>query len=71
MCLFFLGTLLGMTIIGFFGLLGIYAVKEIFSYLFIHCSDLMLHTMFFIFGVIGVVIGWGIFCNFADKLKDS
>lgn len=71
MGLFFLGALLGMALIGFFGLLGIYAVEGIFSYLFTHCSDLMLYAMFFIFGVIGVVIGWGVFCNFADKLKDS
>lgn len=70
-CLFFLGVLIGMTLMGFFGLLGICAVKEIFNYLFTHCSDLMLYTMFFIFGVIGAAIGWGVFCNFADKLKDS
>ena len=71
MCLFFLGVLIGMTLMGFFGSLGIHAVKEIFSYLFTHCSDLIWYTMFFIFGIIGVVIGWSIFCKFADKLKDS
>lgn len=71
MCLFFLGALFGMALIGFFGSLGIHAVKEIFSYLFTHCNYLMWCIMFFLFGVIGVVIGWNIFCKCADKLEDS
>ena len=71
MSLFFLGALFGMALIGFFGSFGVYTVKEIFSYLFTHCSDLMWYIMFFIFAIIGVVSGWSIFCKFADKLKDS
>jgi len=71
MSLFFLGALFGMSLIGFSGALGVYTVKEIFSYLFIHCSALMWYTIFFIFGIIGVLIGWNIFCKCADKLKDS
>lgn len=71
MCLFFLGALFGMALIGFFGATGIFAFNEIFRYLFTHCSDLMWYTIIFIFGVIGIMVGWGVFCNFADKLKDS
>ena len=66
---YFLVALIGMCIIGFFGLIGICAVKEIFSYLFTHCSDLMWYIVFFIFGLIGTVVGWGIFCDGCDKLK--
>lgn len=68
---YFLVSLMGMCMIGFFGLLGICAVKGIFSYLFTHCSDLMWYTLFFAFGLIGVVCGWGIFCDGVDKLKNN
>ena len=66
---YFLVACIGMYMIGFFGLLGICAIKGIFNYLFTHCNDLMWYTLFFAFGVVGVVIGWRIFCNGADKLK--
>lgn len=66
---YFLVAFIGMCMIGFSGLLGILACKEIFSYLFVHCSDLMLYIMCFAFGVIGAVCGWYIFCDGADKLK--
>lgn len=68
---YFLIAFIGMCIIGFFGSLGICAVKEIFSYLFTHCKEIMVHTIIFVFGLIGVVIGWGVFCDGVDRLKDS
>lgn len=68
---YFLIAFIGMCIIGFFGLLGICAVKEIFSYLFTNCKELMVHTIIFAFGLIGVVIGWAVFCDGVDKLKNS
>ena len=68
---YFLITLIGMSMIGFFGLLGICAVKGIFSYLFTHCSDLMWLLVGFMISLCGVVIGWNVFCNSADKLKDN
>lgn len=66
---YFLVTVIGMCIIGFFGLVGICAAKEIFNYLFTHCSDLMWYIAFFIIGLIGAVIGCAVFCDGADKLK--
>lgn len=68
---YFLIAFIGMCIIGFFGATGIFAFNEIFRYLFTHCSDLMWYTIIFIFGILGVVIGWGMFCDGADKLKNS
>lgn len=65
----FLIVFIGMCITGFFGSMCISAISEVFSYLFTHCSDLMRYTMFFAFGLVGVVIGWGIFWVGANKLK--
>ena len=68
---YFLITFIGMSIIGFFGSLGIRACFEIFSYLYTHCIDLMCHTILFAFGLIGVVVGWFTFCDGLDKLKNK
>ena len=65
----FLVAFIGMCMIGLFGTLGICAINGIFSYLFTHCSDLMWLIVGFIISLCGVVIGWGIFCNGADKLR--
>lgn len=64
-------TFMGMCIIGFFGLLGIHACSEIFTYLFTHCFNLMCYTITFVFGVIGVTLGWFMFCDGLDKLKTN
>lgn len=66
---YFLITFIGMCVIGFFGLIGIHACSEIFIYLFTHCLDLMCYSILFAFAVIGVVLGWFIFCSGLDKLK--
>lgn len=68
---YFLTAFIGMCIMGFFGSIGVLALNEIFSYLFTHCSDLMWYTIIFIIGLIGVLVGWLVFCDGADKLKDS
>ena len=71
MCLFFLGVLLGMALMGFFGLIGIIGVYGIFTYLIEHCPVILVGSGLFAMGLVFSVIGWGIFCKFADKLKDS
>ena len=60
-----------MSIIGFFGLMGVTALRKIFDYLFTHYCDLMLFIVFFVIGLIGVVIGWFTFCDSLDKFKNS
>lgn len=66
---YFLTAFIGMCIMGFFGILGICAVRGIFSYLFTHCSDLMWLLAGFLISLLGAVIGWGTFCDGVDKLK--
>lgn len=71
MSLFFLGVLFGIALIGFAGIIGIIGVYGIFDYLLEHCPVLLLGSGLFAMGVVFSTIGWGIFCKFADKLKDS
>ena len=71
MCLFFLGVLFGIALIGFSGLIGIIGVYGVFTYLLEHCPVILVGSGLFAMGVVFVTIGWGIFCKFADKLKDS
>ena len=68
---YFLTALIAMSIIGFFGLMGIASLRGIFDYLFTHCSDLLGFIIFFVIGLIGVVIGWFTFCDSLDKFKNS
>ena len=65
----FLVAFIGMCIIGFFGLLGIYAIGEVFNYLFTYCNNLMWYSIAFAFGVVGAVLGWYMFCDGLDKLR--
>ena len=58
-----------MCIISFFGTLGICAINGIFNYLFTHCNELIWLTVGFSISLIGVIIGWCVFSNGADKLK--
>ena len=71
MCLFFLGVLFGMALIGFFGLIGFIGVYGVFTYLLEHCPEIIVGSGLFTMGVLFVTIGWDIFCKCADKLKDS
>ena len=71
MCLFFLGALLGVALIGFFGLIGFIGVYGIFTYLLEHCPEILVGLGLFGAGVVYVPLGWSIFCKCADKLKDS
>ena len=68
-CLFFLGALLGMALMGFFGVIGFIGIYEIVTYLAKHCPNILIGSGLFIIGVSYVSIGWGIFCKCADKLK--
>jgi uncharacterized membrane protein YeaQ/YmgE (transglycosylase-associated protein family) len=68
---YFLITFIGICMICFFGLVGVCAAKDIFSYLWVHCSDLMWFVVGFLISVIGAVIGWGVFSDGLNKLKDS
>ena len=67
---YFLTAFIGMCIVGFFGLIGISAFNEIFKCIFTNCScsGLMTYIIMFIFGVIGTLIGWGVFNDGTDKL---
>ena len=67
----FLIAFIGMCLIGFFGLLGVCAMRSIFNYLFTHCNELIWYTAGFAISLIGVVCGWCVFCNGADKLKSG
>lgn len=71
MGLFFIGALLGMALIGFFGLIGIIGAHGVFTYLLENCPEILVGSGMFVIGVLFATIGWGIFCIFADKLKDS
>lgn len=71
MCLFFLGVLLGMALMGFSGLMGFIGIRSIFMYLLEHCPVIIGGLIFFVLGITYVPIGWRIFCKCADKLKDS
>lgn len=71
MCLFFLGVMLGMALMGFFGLIGFIGFYGIFTYLIEHCPVILVGSGLFAMGLVFVVIGWGVFCKYADKLKDS
>lgn len=71
MCLFFLGVLFGIALVGFSGLIGVIGLYGVFTYLIEHCPVLLLGSGLFAMGVVFSTIGWGIFCKFADKLKDS
>lgn len=71
MCLFFLGVLFGIALIGFFGLIGIIGAYGIFVTLWEYCPNILIGSGLFAIGLVFSVISWGIFCKFADKLKDS
>lgn len=71
MGLFFLGALLGMALMGFFGLIGIIGASRVFIHLLEHYQEILAGLGFFVIGILFVTIGWGIFCKCADKLKDS
>ena len=71
MCLFFLGALLGMALIGFFGSIGVIGVYGFFVTLWEYCPNILIGLGLFVMGVLFVTIGWDIFCKCADKLKDS
>lgn len=70
-CLFFLGALFGIALIGFFGLIGYIGIYGIFVTLWEYCPNILIGSGLFLMGVLFVTIGWGIFCKFADKLSDS
>ena len=71
MCLFFLGVLFSMALIGFSGLISIIGLYGIFTYLLEHCSEILIGSGLFAMGIVYAPIGWSIFCKCADKLKDS
>ena len=71
MCLFFLGVLFGIAMVGFFGLVGVIGIYGIFVTLWEYCPNILIGSGLFAMGVVFSTIGWGIFCKFADKLKDS
>ena len=71
MCLFFLGVLFSMALIGFSGLISIIGLYGIFTYLLEHCPVIIGGLIFFVLGITYAPIGWSIFCKCADKLKDS
>lgn len=71
MGLFFLGVLLGVALMGFFGLVGIIGIYGVFVTLWEYCPNILIGSGLFAMGLVFSIIGWGIFCKFADKLKDS
>ena len=71
MCLFFLGVLFGIALIGFFGLVGIIGIYGVFVTLWEYHPEILIGSGLFGMGLVFSVICWGIFCKFADKLKDS
>lgn len=70
-CLFFLGVLLGLALMGFFGLMCFVGVYEVFVYLFKHCPELLVNLVMVVVGVSYISVGWSIFCKCVDKLRDS
>lgn len=71
MCLFFLGVLFGLSLIGFFGLISIIGIYGVFTYLIEHCPVILVGSGLFAMGLVFSIIGWDIFCKFTDKLKDN
>jgi hypothetical protein len=70
-CLFFLGVLLGMALMGFFGLIGFIGVYGVVVSLWEYCPEILVGLGMFVVSIMYVPIGWSIFCKCADKLKDS
>ena len=70
-CLFFLIVLFSIALIGFFGLIGIIGIYGVFVTLWEYCPNILIGSGLFAIGVVFSTIGWGIFCKFVDKLKDS
>lgn len=71
MCLFFLGVMLGMSLMGFAGIMGIIGAYGVVCSLWEYCPEVLIGLVFLGIGVVYIPIGWGIFCKCADKLKDS
>lgn len=69
MCLFFLGALFGMALMGFSGL-GIFGICGFFISLIEQRPGILIGLGLFVICVLFVTIGWYIFCKFADKLND-
>ena len=65
----FLVAFIGMCLIGFFGLTGIFGACGFFISLLEHCPGIFLGLGMFIFGVLGTVIGWGMFRDWVSKLS--
>lgn len=70
-CLFFLGVLVGIILMGFFGLIGFIGVYGVVVSLWEYCPEILVGLGMFVVGIMYVPIGWSIFCKCADKLKDS
>lgn len=71
MGLFFLGVLIGMVLMGFFGLIGFIGIYGVFVSLWEYCPEILIGLGLFVMGIMYVPIGWSIFCKCADKLRDS
>ena len=67
---YFLIILIGIGLMCFFGLTGIFGVCGFFISLLEHCPGVFLGLGMFIFGILGAVIGGGLFRDSVDKLKD-
>ena len=70
MCLFLIGVLFGLALMGLFGLIGFLGIYGVFVYLIQHCPELLVFSGMLSIGIGVVTIGWDIFCKFADKLGD-
>lgn len=70
-CLFFLGALFGIALIGFFGLIGVIGVYGVFATVWEYCPSILIGLALFGIGVAFAAIGWSIFYKCSDKLKDS
>lgn len=70
-CLFFLGALFGIALMGFAGIIGIIGAYGAVVSLWEYCPNTLIGSGLFLMGVLFVTIGWGISCKCADKLKDS
>jgi hypothetical protein len=70
MCLFFLGVLFGIVLIGFFGLIGVIGIYGFFATLWEYCPNILIGLGLSGIGVVFATVGWDIFCKFIDKLTD-
>jgi len=68
-CLFFLGVLFSMALIGISGIIGIVGVYGVFMSLIEHCPNVLIGLGMIVTSVLCISFGWCIFSKCATKVE--